>query len=497
MSPPGRPLILSLSLAMAHIVASGKIPALAQTGPERGMASAHGAEPPTLSAIPRLRRLSGPARPAFGGAGLPLARPSTAAGVNTAPAGSLDTQSAAPQWGVLGNFGGVRDDLFRAGIRMDGSFDYQTSTNVQGGPYQSLRGAGQLAVRSAVDMDRLAGLAGGTFNVALTYRFGRGLTADQHFGVLQQTEEIFGRGRFPRLTQLSYTQRFGEFVDLKFGRLPVSTDFAGFACEFQNLTFCGNQPGNLVGNYWYNWPVSQYAARLRLGNTDTGYLMAGVYQVNPRDLENGFNFDPSGAVGALAIVEAAAFPTLPPFSYPGSYTVGAWYQTGGGPDLFLNREGLPLAVVGGAPVANRERSGLYGVAVQELYRPNPANPLGSFSAFVRVTMANSSTSFIDRQETIGFVYKGFWAARPLDWIGFGIGQSHASRGLAQSLQAANLLDGGARPIPGYERALEVFYSLALSPDVVVRPNIQFINRPGGVAGRTDILVFGVKSGVTF
>ncbi|AMB44845.1 UNVERIFIED_ORG: porin [Methylobacterium sp. SuP10 SLI 274] len=440
--------------------------------------------------------------PAAGGEASPgvvptASRPSTADSSRPAPPGSLDTQAAAPTWGVLGNFGGLRDDLFRAGIRTDGSFDYQTSTNIQGGPYQSLRGAGQLALRAAVDMDRFAGLAGGTFNLALTYRFGRGLTADQHLNVLQQTEEIFGRGRFPRLTQLSYTQRFGEFVDLKFGRLPVSADFAGFPCEFQNLTFCGNQPGNLVGNYWYNWPVSQYAARLRLGNLDTGYLMAGVYQVNPRDLENGFNFDPTGAAGALAIVEAAAFPTLPPFTYRGSYTVGAWYQTGGGPDLFLNRDGLPLASAGGLPLANRDRSGLYGVAVQELYRPDPGNPLRNLSAFVRVTLANSSTSLIDRQETIGLVYKGFWAERPFDWIGVGIGQSHASRALAQSVQMANLLDGGVRALPGYERALEVFYSLALSPDVVVRPNIQFINRPGGVGGRDDILVFGVKSGVTF
>ncbi|MDF9861019.1 carbohydrate-selective porin OprB, partial [Methylorubrum pseudosasae] len=146
---------------------------------------------------------------------------------------------------------------------------------------------------------------------------------------------------------------------------------------------------------------------------------------------------------------------------------------------------------------NRDRSGLYGVAVQELYRPDPGNPLRNLSAFVRVTLANSSTSLIDRQETIGLVYKGFWAERPFDWIGVGIGQSHASRALAQSVQMANLLDGGVRALPGYERALEVFYSLALSPDVVVRPNIQFINRPGGVGGRDDILVFGVKSGVTF
>ncbi|MBD8904698.1 carbohydrate porin [Methylobacterium bullatum] len=431
-------------------------------------------------------------------AGAILARPSTAVPINTAPAGSLDTLSSAPKWGLLGNLGGIRDDLFRAGIRVDASLDYQSATNIQGGLYgQSLRGAGQFALRSAIDMDRLAGIPGGTVNVVFTNRFGRSLTADQGLQVLQQTEEVFGRGRMPRLTQFSYDQRFGDFVDLKLGRLPVSADFAGFACEFQNLTFCGNQPGNLVGNYWYNWPVSQYAARLRLGNLETGYLMAGVYQVNPRDLADGFNFDPSGATGALAIVEAAVFPTLPLFAHRGSYTVGAWYQTGNNSDLYLNGSGLPLSVDGGAPMANRDRSGVYGVAVQELYRPDPANPLCNLSVFLRATIANSSTSAIDDQQTVGFVYKGFWSERPFDWIGIGIGQSHASSALAQSIHAANAMDGGIRPVPGYERAIEVFYSLALHPDVVIRPNIQLINRPGGYAGRTDIVVFGVKSGLTF
>lgn len=442
---------------------------------------------------------AGRARPARRApvAGLPLARPATATNPNLAPGGSLDTRAAAPKWGLFGNLGGLRDDLFRAGIRVDAGVDYEIGTNLQGGTRQQLRGSGQFVLKGAADMDQLAGVEGGTMNFVFTQRFGRSLPIDAHLGLLQQTEEVYGRGNIPRLTTLSYDQQFGRYVDLKFGRMPVGSDFAGFACEFQNLTFCGNQPGNLVGNYWYNWPISQYAARLRLGNLETGYIQAGVYQVNRRDLDDGFNFDPTGATGALAILEGAVFPTFGPFNYRGSYTVGGWYQTAGGPDLYYNTARLPLSLYGGLPLGHQERSGVYGVAVQELYRPNPDEPTRNLSAFLRVTFADPRTSPLDEQETLGLVYKGFWDARPSDWIGVAIGQSHASSAAARGIAAANAFGGTYQPIPGYERVLEVFYSLALTPDVVIRPNIQFVNRPGGINRREDVVVFGVKSGVTF
>lgn len=430
-------------------------------------------------------------------AGLPLARPTTATHPNLAPGGSLDTRSAAPKWGLLGNLGGVRDDLYRAGIRVDAGIDYESALNLQGGTRQLVRGSGQFVLKGTADMNQLAGVEGGTMSFIFTNRFGRSLPIDANLGVLQQTEEVYGRGNIPRLTALSYDQQFGPYADLKLGRLPVGSDFAGFACEFQNLTFCGAQPGNLVGNYWYNWPVSQYAARLRLGNLETGYIQAGVYQVNQRDLDDGFNIDPTGATGALAILEAAAFPTFGPFNYRGSYTVGGWYQTAGGSDLAANAARLPLSVYGGFPLGHQERSGVYGVAVQELYRPKPDEPARNLSAFLRVTVADSRTSPIDEQETLGLVYKGFWGDRPFDWIGVAIGRSHASSATARGIAAANVATGTYQPVPGYERVLEVFYSLALTPDVVIRPNIQFVNRPGGVTRREDVVVFGVKSGITF
>lgn len=149
--------------------------------------------------------------------------------------------------------------------------------------------------------------------------------------------------------------------------------------------------------------------------------------------------------------KGAVFPIFGPFRYRGGYTFGAWYQTAGGPGLYYNCAGLPLGVAGGTPLAHQERSGLCGVAIQELYRPNPDEPCRNPSAFTRVTFADPHTSAIDEKETVGLVYKGLWDDRPADWIGIAIGQSHASAAVAKGFAVANAFDGAYRPVPAYER----------------------------------------------
>ena len=89
------------------------------------------------------------------------------------------------------------------------------------------------------------------------------------------------------LTQLWYDQNyFDGALDWKVGRLTVGEDFASFDCDFMNLTFCGSQPGNIVGDYWYNWPVSQWATRLKVNLPAATYAQVGVYQQNNGFLES-------------------------------------------------------------------------------------------------------------------------------------------------------------------------------------------------------------------
>jgi porin len=114
------------------------------------------------------------------------------------------------------------------------------------------------------DLTKLGVVPGGTIQVTWTDRNGSNLSDDAALGTLQQVQEVFGRGQTLRLTQFWYDQKFIDgVVDWKIGRITFGEDFAAFSCDFQNLTFCGAQPGNLVGNCIFNWPVSQWATRLK------------------------------------------------------------------------------------------------------------------------------------------------------------------------------------------------------------------------------------------
>src|SRR5438128_1361265 len=100
-------------------------------------------------------------------------------------------------------------------------------------------------------------------------------------------------------------------LDLRIGRVSPGQDFASFSCDFQNLTFCGSQPGNVRGEYWFNWPVSQWGARIKYAPDERMYLQLGAYQVNPRYADDAWARDnelypnnPFGTTGALIPLEA-------------------------------------------------------------------------------------------------------------------------------------------------------------------------------------------------
>jgi len=57
-----------------------------------------------------------------------------------------------------------------------------------------------------------------------------------------------------------------------------------FSCYFQNLSFCGSLPGNVVST-WYNWPVSQWAMRPESHFTREWYAEVGAYQINPNYIQ--------------------------------------------------------------------------------------------------------------------------------------------------------------------------------------------------------------------
>jgi porin len=349
-----------------------------------------------------------------------------------------------------------------------------------------------------LDTEKLLGLKGGTFQIIGTKRQGPALIDNAGLNTLMPAQEIYARGQTYRLSDFWYMQKIGAKVDVKVGRMTMGEDFATLPCDFQNLSFCGNPVGNLVGAYWYNGPISQWAGRLRARPGRFSFQI-GVYEYNPNNLLQDVSLSHSGAQGVTVPMEAGWMPRVGPHKLPGSYRIGAWYNTEKGTDLLTGVDGRPFALKGEAAAERRGRYGGYMLLQQQLTGSYVENADGStktthgLTVFFNVTQTDRRTTRTDNQMALWFVYNSPLKMRPYDDMGIAIARTHVNGRAATAEVLINR--GGERPTAEY--TTEAYYSIHARPWFVVRPNIQYVVAPGGYSKAQDIVVFGLKTLVTF
>ncbi|MEG3168845.1 carbohydrate porin [Sphingomonas sp. LB3N6] len=405
---------------------------------------------------------------------------------------TADTQRTPPP-GLFADWFDIRKRLTERGIGVSARYASESGYNFAGGDRKLLRETGQFDVGMLLDLDKVIGLQGGAFQATLTYRRGRDLGADANLGVLQQVQEVYGRGQTLRLTQFWYEQKLGEKLELKIGRTNPGEDFAVFSCYFQNLSFCGAQPGNLVGDYWQNWPVGQWGARLRYDRNEQLTFKAGVYEVNPRNLDNDFVIGHfHGATGVLVPVEAE-WHRGNDDGRVGAYKVGGWVNTSNGDDVFYDVNRQPITITGLAPLRRSARYGVYFNLQQQITGTSKdGKSVTGLSVFLNATQADRATSTTDNQIAAGLFYKGLVPWRPEDILGFGVARTNVNGRVAKGQE----LDPTRPAVQGAEYASEIYYSVHPTRWLELRPNVQFIHNPGGVHDANDVGVLGMKAAIT-
>jgi porin len=387
---------------------------------------------------------------------------------------------------------GIRSSWLDKGIDFRIGYVSETATNVQGGDQELVRYTDQITFTTVLDLEKLLGFTQAQFRMTVTNRNGDSLSTDANLQSLQQVQELYGRGQTWRWTQFWYDQKYLDgMLDWKIGRLTEGEDFAAFSCEFMNLTFCGAPPGNIVGSYWFNWPVSQWATRVKVSINGFGYMQVGAFDVNSDYLETQYAMDlwrPGSASGVLVPVEIGWLPTFGD-GLTGSYKVGAWYNSSTAPDVVENTNGQPLAIARGQPLMHHGQYGAYVNFQQLLTSPEPNRGL---STFFNATYADRRTSTLDNQIAVGLLYKGPFASRLLDELGLAIGRTHVNSRIADV--EAQLDDANPRSVgvQGSEYAGELFYSLHATRWLELRPNVQYVVQPGGVARNTDDFIIGLR-----
>ena len=406
---------------------------------------------------------------------------------------------------MSGDWGGARTELLDKGYDFSLEYVGEVGSNLDGGYNDdtTARYSDQFALGVKMDLEKILGWQDAEFKLAITERSGRNISNDRigdpRAGTLSSSQEVWGRGQTWRLTQMWYKQGyFDNKLNVKIGRFGPGEDFNSFPCDFQNLAFCGSQVGNWVGNIWYNWPVSQWALRIKYNITPEVYAQVGVFEQNPSYLEtgNGFKLSGSGTKGMILPVELVWTPKLN--DLPGEYRLGYYYSTAKADDVYEDSNGQAAAVSGASYKSHSSKHGAWIVAQQQLTSRNGSDARG-LSIFANATVHDKDTNFVDNYQQIGLTYLGPFDARPKDDIGVGVARIHVNDDVRKNRRLVNDLNNiedydnpSYLPIQDTEYNAEIYYGFHVTNWLTVRPNLQYIKHPGGVNQVDDALVAGLK-----
>ena len=406
---------------------------------------------------------------------------------------------------MLGDWGGTRSELLEKGYDFTLGYTGEMGSNLHGGydHDRTARYSDQFTFGSHLDLEKILGWHDTEFQLTVTERHGDNISNDRindpRVGGFTSAQEVWGRGETWRLTQMWIKQKyFDGALDVKFGRFGEGEDFNSFPCDFQNLAFCGSQVGNWVGGIWYNWPVSQWALRVRYNLTPELYAQVGVFEQNPSNLEsgNGFKLSGSGTQGAVMPFELVWTPRIQ--GLKGEYRAGYYYSNAKAQDVLKDSNGQPAAISGAAYRSSSSKHGLW-IGAQQQVTSLASDQSRGLSVFTNATVHDKKTNAIDNYVQAGLVFKGPFDARAKDDIGFALARVHVNPAYRKNARLANQAAGlydydnpGFLPVQDTEYSAELYYGIHLADWLTVRPNLQYIRHPGGVSQVDGALIGGLK-----
>ncbi|MBV9909854.1 MAG: carbohydrate porin [Hyphomicrobiales bacterium] len=406
---------------------------------------------------------------------------------------------------LLGEWPSIRSELSDLGIQVSLTAVDEAVLNLSGGERRIAQEAGQLALQTEFDLQKSLGLQGARVLVTLVDRWGRDAATDAGIPALQLLNEVYGRGNIVRLEQFAWDQKWlGGSVETTVGRLAFGDEFFTYPCDFINLTFCPGQAGNLVGNYIYNWPVSQWAAVARVNFGTEGYAKAGVFDSNPDYLSTKPNpalwpAFPDDSQGVILPAEVAWTPKFNGLA--GSYQIGGWWNNSAAPNAATSIDGEPILVSGLPGVPGHGRYGFSTVLQQQLAR-DPANPdpkNNGLNVFLLASYADRRTSTTDYQIFGGIVQYGLGPSRPKDGYGIAVGTTHVNPNIANGQILANALGVGPGFVQRNEYVTEAWYGWQTTPWLNLKLDAQYVVCPGGYTNPSNrnAFVLALRTTVDF
>ncbi|WP_150752717.1 carbohydrate porin, partial [Pseudomonas fluorescens] len=167
-------------------------------------------------------------------------------------------------------------------------------------------------------------------------------------------------------------------------------------------------------------------------------------------------------------------------------------------DVLEDDNGQNAATTGNPYRVHDSKHGYWFVAQQQLTSHNGDASRG-LNIAANATFHDKDTNFIDNYQSLMFVYKGPFDARPKDDVGIGFARIHVNDDVKKNAELTNVANGVSEydnplfsPIRETEYNYEINYGFHVTNWLTVRPNLQYVTHPGGVDEVDNALVAGLK-----
>ncbi len=376
--------------------------------------------------------------------------------------------------------------------------------------------AGQVALETDIDFERLAGITGFSAHSIILGRYG-GHPASTLIGDnLNPSQEIYGAGGnvVAHLVQVYGEETLaGGALDIQAGIIPLDDNYMAspLYCNFMNNSLCGNPKTSTDNIYHSSYPDGVYAFNVRVRPIPTVYVQSGIYFgtdniYNPaKNFRSGFTRDTSYINGEAFPVEIGWEPAFGPNHMPGHYKVGFIYDNNHHTDDYFDVNGAPYALSGLKPRVRTGSTSGYVLFDQMVDRlgPGPNDGVVVLGGYYH---NDEETSTRANQFFGGVVATNFWHARPQDAIAFLYTWQNVSGklGKTQALQQALGVDpiygglaNGASGVQNYNEILELNYQIHVYRGVEFAPDFQYFIHPNAQSNLSDAAFLGFKTHVTF
>jgi porin len=388
---------------------------------------------------------------------------------------------------LTGEWNGVRKQFREAGITIEitqiADFMLNTGGNEQGGYFDGL-----LFPDINVDLSRLIGWRGASFNVSAYVIQGEGITTPSGLGGYLSPTNIEYTPAVTKLAELWLQQEwFDNRLALKVGQIEGDTNFniLSSADFFINGSWgwLGSWSANLPGS-GPTYPNPVPAVQLILRPVPQWTIQAAVFNGSPtgNDPEgnaNGLRF-PIGQ-GALSFLEFTYEPdggqedTL-----PHAYKLGAWYHSGDFDSYTTSVTGEPRDANEDDPQPKTLRGNyaLYLSLDRPLWYESDTRTRG-LNLFGTLTInPQSDRNVAHWLVDAGLAYTGLIPGRPLDRTGIGITWLNMSPDYAAFIQAIDRPEEPDFAIPSHEAFLELTHQAVVNSWLKIQPFFQYVVNPG-------------------